>query len=124
MIRVPPLSQALPRHGCPHSLRHFQKTAPPPAGALHPAFRLPQPRSNQLCSSHSQPTFSVPSQHTHTNAEMILAVLPLGPSSRESVIAGGPPSGFWGFVALSHLSEKPLPVRKSASQVVFSCEDV
>lgn len=35
-----------------------------------------------------------------------------------------PPSGFWGFVALSHLSEKSLPVRKSVSQVVFTCEDV
>ena len=35
-----------------------------------------------------------------------------------------PPSGFWDFIALSHLSEKSLEVRKSILQVVFMCEDV
>ena len=39
----------------------LQKDSPPALWALHPAFRPPQPRSNQLGSSHPQPTFSIPS---------------------------------------------------------------
>lgn len=73
MIHVPPLSQALPRlspdTAAPTASATSKRHPPPPAGSLHPAFQLPQPRSNQLCLNH---THSPPSAYLLSTRRQML----------------------------------------------------